>query len=80
VVGSIGWWYYVYRMGQWQCRKVSKGVAETTDCELDKSIEQGAATPLNPRETNEGSWLEVDPVEAMVEGVKRVICLLFHEP
>ena len=74
-MGGIGWRYDVYRIGQWQCRKVSKGVVETTDGELDKSIEQGAATALNPRETNEGSWLEVDPVEAMVEGVKnRVTC------
>ena len=50
-------------------------MAETTDGESDQSIEQGAATPLNPRETNKRSWLEVNPVAAIVDGVKsRVIC------
>lgn len=60
-------------MGQW--------VAETTGGEPDKSIEQGTAPPLNPRETDEESWLEVDPGEAMVEGVKSggVSCFLLHE-
>ena len=59
-----------YRLGQWQRRKVSKGVAETGDGESDKSIEQGATSPITPAEINDESWLEVDPVEAMVEGVK----------
>ena len=45
-------------------------MAETTDGESDKSMRQDAATAFNPRETNEAPWLEVDPVEAMVEGVK----------
>lgn len=57
-----------YRMGRWQRRKVSKGLAEPT--ESDKSNEQGAAPPVTPGEINDESWLEVDPVEAMVEGVK----------
>ena len=54
-------------MGQWQCRKVSKGL-ETTDGESEKSKEQGAVSPLNPRETNEES--KSRSMEAMVEGVK----------
>ncbi|KAH9031783.1 zf-C3HC-domain-containing protein [Lactarius pseudohatsudake] len=56
-----------YRMGQWQRRKVSKGV---TDGELDKSIQQSTASPVTAGYVDEESWLEVDPVEAMVEGVK----------
>lgn len=55
-----------YRMGQWQRRKVSKG----TDGEADKSTQQGTASPVTPGEIDEESWLVVDPVEAMVEGVK----------
>ena len=61
-----------YRMGQWERRKVSKGVAEPANGESDKdkSTEQGAAPPVTPGEINDESWLEVNPVEAMVEGVK----------
>ncbi|KAH9003036.1 zf-C3HC-domain-containing protein [Lactarius hatsudake] len=58
-----------YRMGQWQRRKVSKGMT-VTDGELDKSIQQSTASPVTPGCVEEESWLEVDPVEAMVEGVK----------
>ncbi|KAH9063901.1 zf-C3HC-domain-containing protein [Lactarius vividus] len=57
-----------YRMGQWQRRKVSKGV---TDGGLDKSIQQDTASLVTSAGyIDEESWLEVDPVEAMVEGVK----------
>lgn len=52
-----------YRMGQWQRRKVSKGVT-------DGSIQQNTASPVTSGYVDEESWLEVDPVEAMVEGVK----------
>ena len=71
-----------YRLGQWQRRKVSKGVVETGDCEPDRSIEQGTTSPTTPGEINEESWLEVDPVEAMVEGVKSrgVSCSLIMVP
>ena len=58
-----------YRLGQWQRRKVSKGMVETADGESDKSTDAGAP-PVTPGDINEESWLEVDPVEAMVEGVK----------
>ena len=63
-------------MGQWQRRKVSKEVTEPADGE---SIQHGAASPVNSGAIDE-SWLEVDPVEAMVEGVKSrgVSCFLFH--
>jgi hypothetical protein len=59
-----------YRMGQWQRRKVSKGATEAADGEPDQSIQQGAASPVTSGAIDEESWLEVDPVEAMVEGVK----------
>jgi hypothetical protein len=58
-----------YRLGQWQRRKESKGMVETADGESDKSID-GGAPAVTRGEINEESWLEVDPVEAMVEGVK----------
>ncbi|KAI9511817.1 C3HC zinc finger-like-domain-containing protein [Russula earlei] len=45
-----------YRMGQWQRRKVSGSVTERVDGELDT--------------TQSRQQSEVDPVEAMVEGVK----------
>ena len=67
-----------YRMGQWQRRKVSMGV--TADGEPNQSIQQRAASPGTSGAIDEESWLEVDPVEAMVEGVKSrgVSCFLFH--
>jgi hypothetical protein len=69
-----------YRMGQWQRRKVSKGATEAADGEPDQSIQQGAASPVTSGAIDEESWLEVDPVEAMVEGVKSrgVSCFLLH--
>jgi len=69
-----------YRMGQWQRRKVSKGATELANGEPDKSIQQGASLPVTSGEIGDESWLEVDPVEAMVEGVKSrgVSCFLFH--
>ena len=65
-----------YRMGQWQRRKVSKGATEPAGGE---PISQGPASPVNSGEIDEESWLEIDPVEAMVEGVKSrgVSCFLF---
>lgn len=59
-----------YRMGQWQRRK-SKGMAERVDGEPDTSQhQQNVEAPVTPPEIGEESWVEVDPVEAMVEGVK----------
>jgi len=69
-------------MGQWQRRKVSKGTSEPVNSEPDKSIQQDAAPPIisGSGEIADESWLEVDRVEAMVEGVKSrgVSCILFH--
>ncbi|KAH9987303.1 C3HC zinc finger-like-domain-containing protein [Russula compacta] len=60
-----------YRMGQWQRRKASKGVTEHVDGEPDTSqYQQSVEAPVPPPEIGEESWVEVDPVEAMVEGVK----------
>lgn len=60
-----------YRMGQWQRRKVSKGLAERVDSEPDTTQNQPSVVlPETPAEIGEESWVEVDPVEAMVEGVK----------
>ncbi|KAI9439918.1 zf-C3HC-domain-containing protein [Lactarius indigo] len=59
-----------YRLGQWQRRRVSKGVTELTDGEPDKSIQQGTGSSVTPGNIDGESWLEIDPVEAMVEGVK----------
>lgn len=66
-------------MGQWQRRKVSKGVAEPVNGESDKD-KSGAIPPVTPGEINDESWLEINPVEAMVEGVKSggVSYFLFH--
>ena len=63
-----------YRLGQWQRRNVSRGLAEMGDGESDQSMEQGATSPTTPGEINEESWLEANPVEAMcfnhsVEGI-----------
>jgi hypothetical protein len=64
-----------YRMGQWQRRKVSKGVTERVGSEPDTIQNQNqnqprVGTPEPPPEIGEESWVEIDPVEAMVEGVK----------
>ena len=62
-----------YRMGQWQRRKVSRGVSERVGSEPDMSQNQNqprVGTPEPPPEVGEESWVEIDPVEAMVEGVK----------
>jgi hypothetical protein len=61
-----------YRMGQWQRRKASKSVTERTDGEPGTTEHQESiVAPAAPSGTNEESWIEVDPVEAMIEGVKR---------
>jgi hypothetical protein len=61
-----------YRMGQWQRRKVSKkGLPERVDSEPDTTQNQSSViAPETPPEIGEESWVEVDRVEAMVEGVK----------
>jgi hypothetical protein len=59
-----------YRLGQWQRRRVSKSVTNHVDYELDASQAQSTVTPSATADVNEESWVEVDPVEAMVEGVK----------
>jgi hypothetical protein len=64
-----------YRMGQWQRRRVSKGVTESVGSEPDTSQNQNqnqprVGTPEPSPEIGEDSWVEIDPVEAMVEGVK----------
>jgi len=62
-----------YRMGQWQRRKVSKGVTEHAGSEPDTTQNQNqprVGTPEPSPEIGEESWVEIDPVEAMVEGVK----------
>jgi len=60
-----------YRMGQWQRRKVSKGLPEHVDSEPDMTQNQPSVVPPETTpETGEESWVEVDRVEAMVEGVK----------
>ncbi len=61
-----------YRMGQWQHRKVSsKSLTEWMESESDTTQHQpNVVTPGTPPEIDEESWVEIDPVEAMVEGVK----------
>lgn len=60
-----------YRLGQWQRRKVSQSLPERVDSEPDTTQNQPSAVPPEtPPEVVEESWVEVDPVEAMVEGVK----------
>jgi hypothetical protein len=61
-----------YRMGQWQRRKVSESITNPVDGEPDSSQAQNAEAPATTQaaDINEESWVEVDPVEAMVEGVK----------
>ena len=60
-----------YRMGQWQHRKVSRSVTERANDEPNTTPQQAnIVAPVTPPETGEEPWVEVDPVEAMVEGVK----------
>lgn len=60
-----------YRMGQWQRSKASKSVTERTNSEPDTTQHQeNIVAPVTPPETGEESWTIVDPVEAMIEGVK----------
>jgi hypothetical protein len=67
-------------MGQWQRRKVSKSVTERVGTEPDTTQNQNqprVGTPESPPEIGEESWVEIDPVEAMVEGVKSRGALFF---
>jgi len=58
-----------YRMGQWQRRKPSRGL--TVDGERDAPQHHESVIGAEARpDIGEESWIEVDPVEAMVEGVK----------
>ena len=59
-----------YRMGQWQSRKVSKRVRDRVEGEPDVFQAQNTVASVATADINEESWVEVDPVEAMVEGVK----------
>jgi hypothetical protein len=58
-------------MGQWQLRKPSKNVTERANGEPNTTPQQeNTVAPVTPPETGEEPWVEVDPVEAMIEGVK----------
>jgi len=59
-----------YRMGQWQHRKLSRSVTERARGEPNTTPQENIVAPVTPSETGEEPWVEVDPVEAMVEGVK----------
>ena len=60
-----------YRMGQWQRRKASRSVTEGADGEPNTTPQQeNSVASIALPETGEEPWVEVDPVEAMVEGVK----------
>jgi len=60
-----------YRMGQWQHRKATKSVTERADGEPNTTPQQeNIVAPVTLPETGEEPWAEVDPVEAMIEGVK----------
>ncbi|KAI0280840.1 C3HC zinc finger-like-domain-containing protein [Russula aff. rugulosa BPL654] len=60
-----------YRMGQWQHRKASRSVTERANGEPNMTPQQeNIVAPVTPPETGEEPWVEVDPVEAMIEGVK----------
>jgi hypothetical protein len=60
-----------YRMGQWQRQKASRSVTERGNGEPDMTQHQeNIVAPVTPPETGEESWTVVDPVEAMIEGVK----------
>jgi len=56
-----------YRMGQWQHRKASRIVTERTNGEPNMTPQQ---ENIVAPETGEELWVDVDPVEAMIEGVK----------
>jgi hypothetical protein len=57
-----------YRMGRWQHRKASRSVTERANGEPNTTPQQENVE--TPPETGEEPWVEVDPVEAMIEGVK----------
>jgi Rsm1-like len=61
-----------YRMGQWQCRRVPKSVTERVDGGPDTTQppQQSEVAPATSPGIDEESWVEIDPVEAMVERVK----------
>jgi len=61
-----------YRMGQWQRRRVSKSVTERVDGEPDTTqpSQQSEVASVTSPGIDEESWVEIDPVEAMVESVK----------
>ncbi len=60
-----------YRMGQWQRRRASKSATEQANSEPNTTPHQeNIVAPVSHPETGEEPWIEVDPVEAMVEGVK----------
>jgi len=60
-----------YRMGQWQHRKASRSVTERANGEPNTTPQQeNNVAPVTPPETGEEPWVEVDPVEAMIESVK----------
>ncbi|KAF8501590.1 zf-C3HC-domain-containing protein [Russula emetica] len=60
-----------YRMGQWQHWKASRSLREGAYGEPNTTPQQeNIVAPGTPPETGEEPWVEVDPVEAMIEGVK----------
>jgi len=60
-----------YRMGQWQHWKASRSLREGANGEPNTTPQQeNIVAPGTPPETGEEPWVEVDPVEAMIEGVK----------
>ena len=60
-----------YRMGQWQRRRASKSATEPANSEPNTTPHQeNIVAPVSHPDTGEEPWIEVDPVEAMVEGVK----------
>ena len=59
-----------YRMGQWQHRKASRNVTERANGANTTPQQENTVVPVTPPETGEEPWVEVDPVEAMIEGVK----------
>ena len=60
-----------YRMGQWQRRKASTSMTGRSNGEPDTTQHQdNIVTPETPAETGEEPWVEINAVEAMVEGVK----------
>ena len=58
-------------MGQWQHRKASRSMTEGANGVPNTTPQQeNIVAPVTPSETGEEPWVEVDPVEAMIEGVK----------